>query len=1183
MKQFTRNSNKVSLLICVRMICVSLCCLFVLLCMEAAAQGPALRPRLDPVFRSILAARQTGTDSLLRRSLSAHFKVQPEQSVNLRSIAPAERYSCIVYTKNPQALRDSGIIINSVLPDFVTAIATLDQISMMAAMPEVSYVKAPKMIGLHNDVAVGSSGAALLQAGKLNNTAYKGKNVLIAIFDTGLDWDHPDFRDPADQTKSRILRIWDQTLTPVTGEVSPTGFTYGVEYTQAQLNDELDGTPTGFVRERDIDGHGTHVTGTAAGNGVSLSSRKYAGIAPEADLIIIKGGNGSFSSDHIIDALTYVQALSASLGRPVVLNMSLGGIISAHDGTDAEEKAVDNFSRSGPGRAVVISAGNDTHNTFGVHNSLALNGNATSTVNLNVIQPKTTGSEVFTYIAYGTSAASLSATLTAPDGTSSVTALAGQGISGNVLNNNFSVLIYNDVDFNNNNRFAYIQVTRNGSNTASPFGIWSLSITNNTSTTFRLDGWLRENATFDSTMVVNGDNNYLVSTPGNAATAFTVGSYVSKLSSATASGVIARYLSDRQDSISSFSSKGPRRDGVLKPDITAVGQGLISCLSSDAVSAPFITNAGLYQLLQGTSQSAPVVTGSVALLFQANPALNAADAKTLLLSSAGKDIFTELPGTTPNSTWGYGKADVFKAASALFNCAPSDRKTYRYDSSLRLLQYASLAASSQQVAVRFTPDISGKLGGAYLFTIPFRTNLFLEVRTNNAGRPGNLLGTINIDSNSIVKTTMNYFDLTSLNVTVTSGTDYFLVLGRIAGNTANWGLVGEAISIDNRSLVSTDGGINWGTPSPNVDFVIRSVVYSNPQLTGAIASGTSADTHDINSSNSFLNNCALIATLLPNGASPVTGSVTTNVWVESSVPLYGNDPFVARHYQIAPSANAASATGRVTLYFTQAEFTAFNNDPRSALDLPTAPTDIVGKGNLRIGKYSGSSNDGTGMPASYNGSATVIDPDDADVVWNADASRWEVSFSTTGFSGFVVQTKTTTLPIIIEYFKGKTITTGNQLSWKMNCLNTAAVFEVERSRNGFDFDSIGRMLTTSAACSLPMSFTDVSPAAGDNYYRIRIIESSGTLRYTGVLLLRQNGSLTTVYPTVLQQNTTVQVNYAGVKGTFIVSDGTGKQLYIHSLTAGVQSLALPLYASGIYFYTIKSDQGKTTGGKLFVR
>ena len=1134
--------------------------------------------KIDPAFRSVLTAGKNGRDAITNRGFSA-YSITPTERLTAGNI-PAQGYDCIVYTKKAQALRDSGIVVNSVLPNFVTAWATPDQIRKMAAMPDVLYVKAPHIFSVQNDIAVGSTGASLLHAGKLNNTVYKGKGVLMAIFDTGIDWDHPDFRDPADQTKSRILRIWDQTLTPVPGEASPANYG-GVEYTQAQINDELDGTPTGYVREKDINGHGTHVAGTAAGNGSALASKKFTGMAPEADIIVIKGGDSTFSSVNVINAIAYLQALATTLGKPIVINLSFGFLLSAHDGSDAEEVAIDQFTASAPGRAVVVAAGND--NGSNLHNRLALAGGSNVSTSFTV-PASSTGTTVFAYRMYANNSSDLSVTLTAPGG-GTVTATAGQSLSEPVLNGDFTATLSNAVDIGNGHRYIELTVTRNGSNTSSPAGSWLLTLTNNTADQLTLDGWLRKGTGFNNIVLTGGNNDYMVSSPGNASSAITVASYVGKLSVFTSAGLLSRYLTERQDSISSTSSRGPRRDGVLKPDIAATGHGIVSSLSSDAIPyyTPIITNTGLYHLLQGTSMASAAVAGATALLFQANPAASADQVKTLLNSTANKDAQTELPGATPNTTWGNGKIDVFKAASSLFNCSPVTRKTYQYDNSNRYSQFfAYYPASTQRLAVRFTPDASGKLGGVYFYAYPIMTGLQLEVRANNGGVPGTLLGTLNIDSSSVIRATMNWVDLSNLNISVANATDYFVVLARNPNNSTNWGLIDENVSLDNRSLVSTNGGTSWS--NFNYDFAIRSVVYANNQTVGLLASTGSADTRNPNTSNIFISNsCALIAQLVPGGANPVTGTITGRVWLETGVPHYGPDPFVSRHYQITPVSGAPGATGRVTLYFTQPEFTAFNNDPYSLFDLPVDPNDAAGKANLRVSKYPGSSSDGSGLPATYSEPPVIIDPNDADVVWNAEYSRWEISFDVSGFSGFILQTKASALPVSIEYFRGKKERTGNQLSWKINCANASVLYQVERSGDGLNFDSIGSLLTTPVNCSQPVSFTDLSPAPGANYYRIRITENNGTRRYTGIVLLKEDGVLTTLYPTVLTRNTTIQVNYAGVKGTLLITDATGKQLYMHTLTQGTQSLALPLQGSGIYFYSIKNDEGKISGGKIVVK
>jgi hypothetical protein len=108
-----------------------------------------------------------------------------------------------------------------------------------------------------------------------------GSNTLVAIFDRGLDWKHPDFRNPDGTT--RIEFIFD--LTDDSGASAP-GNPYGMGtiYTKAQIDDALqNGTnlPT-----RDAVGHGTSTAGIACGGGRIIPL--YRGVAPGARIIVVK-------------------------------------------------------------------------------------------------------------------------------------------------------------------------------------------------------------------------------------------------------------------------------------------------------------------------------------------------------------------------------------------------------------------------------------------------------------------------------------------------------------------------------------------------------------------------------------------------------------------------------------------------------------------------------------------------------------------------------------------------------------------------------------------------------------------------------------------------------------------------------------------------------------------------------
>jgi serine protease AprX len=139
-----------------------------------------------------------------------------------------------------------------------------------------------------------------------------------------------------------------------------------------------------------------------------------------------------------------------------------------------------------------------------------------------------------------------------------------------------------------------------------------------------------------------------IGSPGNAPWVITVGA-------SSHNGTVLR----QDDTIAAFSSRGPTMyDFDVKPDLVAPGHGTVSL--SDPVSLFYTTKAqyllgGLlgtsytpYLTLSGTSMAAPVVSGSVALMLQANPTLTPNLVKAILQFTSqeypGYDALTQGTG-----------------------------------------------------------------------------------------------------------------------------------------------------------------------------------------------------------------------------------------------------------------------------------------------------------------------------------------------------------------------------------------------------------------------------------------------------------------------------------------------------------------------------------------------------------
>ncbi|HHY0136410.1 TPA: bifunctional germination protease/germinant receptor pseudoprotease CspBA [Clostridioides difficile] len=179
------------------------------------------------------------------------------------------------------------------------------------------------------------------------NINITGRGTLISIADTGIDYLHPDFIYP-DGT-SKIVYLWDQTKegTP------PDGFYIGTEYTREDINRAIAENDPSL--SQDEVGQGTMLSGICSGLG-NVNS-EYAGIAEDSELIIIKLGkiDGFYNSAMLFAASQYAYKKAFELGRPLVINMSLGtSSLAGLTNRSNSEKAF--FTR---GLCITAGAGNE--------------------------------------------------------------------------------------------------------------------------------------------------------------------------------------------------------------------------------------------------------------------------------------------------------------------------------------------------------------------------------------------------------------------------------------------------------------------------------------------------------------------------------------------------------------------------------------------------------------------------------------------------------------------------------------------------------------------------------------------------------------------------------------------------------------------------------------------------------
>jgi len=554
------------------------------------------------------------------------------------------------------AIRAAGGRVTGELAGVVSAWVPKSGVHPLSEAAGVDRLEASETLYPTLDVSVPETRADIVHGGSYG---YKGSGVLVVIYDTGIDYTHDDFRN--DDGTSRVLYLWDQTRNTGT---PPAGFTYGSEWTKTDLDDELDGSPAGVVDQEDIGGHGSHVTGIAAGNG--RASGGYVGMAPEAGLLIVKGGDGSFGSADIMDGIAWAFDKASTLGMPAVVNLSLGGHYGPHDGTRAYEVAIDNAV--GTGKAVVTSAGNSADDK--VHDQLVLAAGAKDSIQ---VQVTTTYADSIAganndYVGmnlWHDGSATLSVSLRSPSNL--VYGPYTPFHNSTEGNSSGSVYVYiPSAASSNGDKELYIYLSDELDRTVLPEpGIWYL-ILESTSGSATADVWIYASSGAVSGQAAGSDGSYSVGSPGTSAKAITVGSYATKASWTSQTGSWSD-PSATVDEISTFSSMGPTRDRRLKPEIAAPGEWIASALSvATSASGDLTTTDGEHLLLQGTSMSSPHVAGAVALLFDARGYLTSDQVKDYLTASAAEDSYTGATGVM-NYVWGYGKMDVKAAVDSVLS------------------------------------------------------------------------------------------------------------------------------------------------------------------------------------------------------------------------------------------------------------------------------------------------------------------------------------------------------------------------------------------------------------------------------------------------------------------------------------------------------------------------------------
>lgn len=593
--------------------------------------GPAMAgplspsPRLDPTLRLMLLDRPLGgQDKPATRGVSpVDITIRATHDVSAAVVDAGGEVRTVVATEGQWVL---------------TAHVPLEQLERLAQAPGVITISVSEPLQPALDRSVADIQANAVWALTYQGFPITGRGVLIGIVDTGIDWHHPDFWD--DAGRSRIVALWDQT----TEGVPPVGWDYGAEWRRWQIE-------AGLATETDENGHGTHMAGIAGGAG--QADARYTGVAPDAEFIIVKA---ILDTSHVIDAWQYIVATARRLGRPVVINNSFGSHFGAHDGTSDLEAALN--ALAGPGVLFVAAAGNEGESAMHAAGWVPQGGGVTVRFAFTDEYPRSYADVNLWYESSDRFGVSVSAPTgetfgpVAPGEFRRYTASDGTQVNIDAISAPWPV---------NGDNWVRIRLDRESGPTLE--GIWSFTLHGTQVADGRFDAWLANGPWDQAYFIDHVDTSVTLREPGTAEEALSVGGYVTKncWQGMDGTGYCGSYV---EHALFPPSSRGPTRDGRLKPEIAAPGMLVFAARSEDAsLTAPWrVAPGGRYEGLGGTSISTAHITGVLALMLQVDPMLDPATARLILQTTARTDLYT---GPTWSPAWGFGKVDALAAVQAV--------------------------------------------------------------------------------------------------------------------------------------------------------------------------------------------------------------------------------------------------------------------------------------------------------------------------------------------------------------------------------------------------------------------------------------------------------------------------------------------------------------------------------------
>lgn len=512
------------------------------------------------------------------------------------------------------------------------------------------------------------------------NTGHTGQGVRIAIIDTGIDYTHADFAGPGTAEAYQKAQESQEMPAADSGLYDPNKFVGGYDLAgddyDAMNPEASTPKPDSNPLDCQVNGHGTHVAGTAAGYGVGSDGKTYRGDykqLSDKELRTMKIGPGSAPQAQLIGLRIFGCSGSTNLtgqgldramdpngdgdfsDRADIINLSLGADFGVPD--DPENDIINELTRKGV--LSVVAAGNANSN-LGVGDTYSILGVPPNAVSALTVA----NSRGSTYLADG---AKISASMfkdVEVSGDYTVqfdyAKAKPEQLTGTVVaapaENKYGCEAFSQSS-NSAGKFAGKWVLIDWTDPDDNLPCGSKVRADNIKNAGGAGMVLTSRGAYPTTNAIAGND----SIPGvrlnpDASEAvrdatMTGGSFTITLDPQWRGAVLAD--SGALDQINPSSARGQHgSEGFTKPDVAAPGTGIVSAGVSLGNEKATMT---------GTSMSAPLVSGIAALVYEAHRDYTAQDLKAAIMNSAKHDVTDAEGNVLAVDRVGSGRVDALAA------------------------------------------------------------------------------------------------------------------------------------------------------------------------------------------------------------------------------------------------------------------------------------------------------------------------------------------------------------------------------------------------------------------------------------------------------------------------------------------------------------------------------------------